>query len=117
VAANLTNANSVLPPIPPLPIPSALGPVASNSAVAATVAAAAVPDTAGMTSAFAAAAPKHAAQDSAMFHGLFSDPGRGPIAAVVSQLWGPAGLASGGGDTPSAGAMRDLFKDDGSRGT
>jgi hypothetical protein len=114
VAANVPNANSELPPIPPLPIPSAL---TRAGPVAATVAAATVPDTAGTTSAFAAAAPTRAAQDNAMFHGLFSDPGRGPIAAVVSQLWGASSPASSTAATPSAGAMRDLFKDDGSRGT
>jgi hypothetical protein len=79
------------------------------SATAATTA----PDTAGMTSAFAEAAPKRAQQDGDIFHGLFTDPGRsGPVAEVVSQLWGASGV------TPPAasGAMHDLFKDDGQSG-
>jgi hypothetical protein len=69
---------------------------------------AAAPDTAGMTSAFADAVPKRAQQDNEIFHGLFTDPGRtGPVAAVVSQLWGVSSALS-----PAAGGMRDLFKDD-----
>ena len=74
----------------------------------AAAAVAAAPDTAGMTSAFADAAPKRAQQDNEIFHGLFTDPGRtGPVAAVVSQLWGVSSALS-----PAAGGMRDLFKDD-----
>ena len=52
-----------------------------------------------------------------MFHGLFSDPGRSaPVAAVVSQLWGASGTA-GQRTAPSAGAMLDLFKDNGKHNT
>lgn len=103
-------------PIPPLPIPS-VPPTATTPAVAAVTTAAAVPDTAGMTSAFAAAAPTHVAQDTEVFHGLFQDTGRnGPVAEVVSQLWGVPNPGAGP-TTPSAGAMLDLFKDDGRRGT
>jgi hypothetical protein len=99
---------AMLHPIPPLPIPSgAAAPVAS-----ATTAATAAPDTAGMTNAFATAAPQAAALDKDVFHGLFSDPGRStPVAAVVSQLWGASGLT--GTTAPSSGAMMDLFKDNG----
>jgi hypothetical protein len=94
-------------------------PIVSSSAApgAATPVAAAVPDTAGMTSAFAAAAPPaRAEQESDIFHGLFSDPGRtAPVAAVVSQLWGvasaPASAGANNGTAPSAGTMLDLFKD------
>ena len=69
-----------------------------------------------MTNAFAAAAPQVAAQDKDVFHGLFSDPGRStPVAAVVSQLWGASGLT--GTTAPSAGAMIDLFKDNGEHNT
>jgi Transglycosylase SLT domain len=78
----------------------------------ATAAAAVVPDTAGMTSAFADAAPKRAQQSNDIFNGLFSDPGRnGPVAAVVSQLWGVSS------SPPTSGGLTDLFKDDGERGT
>jgi hypothetical protein len=104
-AANVTGTNSVSA------ISSASIP---PTTAAAAVAAAAVPDTAGMTNVFADAAPSLRAQDSEIFHGLFQDPGRtGPIAAVVSQLWG----VSGTNGTPSSGAMLDLFKDSGDRGT
>jgi hypothetical protein len=68
-----------------------------------------VPDTAGMTSAFADAVPKRVEQENRIFHGLFSDPGRsGPVAEVVSQLWGVSNTAPLG----VSGAMHDLFKDD-----
>jgi hypothetical protein len=90
---------------------------APAAAVAADSVAAGVPDTAGLTSAFADAAPKHSAPDTEVFHGLFQDPGRnGPVAAVVSQLWGVANPAPGAGSTPPAGSMLDLFKDN-ARGT
>jgi hypothetical protein len=87
-------------------------PVAATAAT--TTVAAAVPDTAGMTSAFAAAAPMRAGQDSEVFHGLFQDPGRsGPVAAVVSQLWGLPNPAASAGDAgvPPSGGMRELFSD------
>ena len=77
---------------------------------AAKTAAAAVPDTAGMTSAFAAATPQRTAAQTDVFHSLFSDPGRStPVAAVVSQLWG----VSGASPAASAATLGDLFKDDG----
>jgi hypothetical protein len=99
---------AMLHPIPPMPIPSVPGAAAVSAG--ASVSAVSAPDTAGMTNAFAAAAPQVAAQDKDVFHGLFSDPGRStPVAAVVSQLWGASGLTG----TPSAGAMMDLFKDNG----
>jgi Transglycosylase SLT domain len=81
--------------------------------------AAAVPDTAGITSAFAAAAPDRIAQEHEIFHGLFSDPGRsGPVAEVVSQLWGVANTPPGTDAAPAASSdmMHNLFKDN-TRGT
>jgi hypothetical protein len=67
-----------------------------------------VPDTAGMTSAFADAVPKRVEQENQIFHGLFADPGRsGPVAEVVSQLWGVSNASPG-----ASGALLDLFKDD-----
>jgi Transglycosylase SLT domain len=115
-------------PIPPMPIPSApdpataatAAPVATSTAAAANAATpavpATVPDTAGMASAFAAAIPKRAAGDTAVFHGLFTDPDRtGPVSAVVSQLWGiPTASGGNGGAALPAGALMNLFKDDGS---
>jgi hypothetical protein len=45
-------------------------------------------------------------QDTEIFHGLFSDPGRnGPVAEVVSQLWGVS-------NAPVPGSpLLDFFKD------
>jgi len=90
---------------------------ADTAAVATTAAtsAAAVPDTAGMTSAFAAAAPQHHESDSDVFHNLFQDPGRtAPVAAVISQLWNAPNSATSaeGAAAPSGSAgLRDLFRD------
>jgi hypothetical protein len=92
--------------------PVAAARVAMVTRVSATAATTA-PDTAGMTSAFAEAAPKRAQKDGDIFHGLFTDPDRsGPVAEAVSQLWGASGV------TPPAasGPMHDLFKDDGQSG-
>lgn len=72
------------------------------------------PDTAGITSAFAAAVvPTPARSDSQIFHGLFQDGGRNaPVAAVISQLWTVPLSAPTTSGTPSAdGSMLDLFKD------
>ena len=72
-------------------------------------AAAIVPDTAGVTNAFAAATPPSpSVANTQVFHSLFTDPGRStPVAAMVSQLWVT-------GTSPHA--MSDLFKDDGKSG-
>jgi hypothetical protein len=81
--------------------------------------AAAVPDTAGMTNAFAAAAPKPAAQAAnQIFHGLFQDTDRtGPVAAVVSQLWTTPNVPTEGAaeQPPRRGDMRNLFSDPGAK--
>jgi hypothetical protein len=93
------------------PAPAAAAANASDPAAVA----AAVPDTAGMTSAFAAAIPPAPKQDGDMFHGLFADPGRtGPVAAVVSQLWGVSATpGANSASAPSSGTLFDLFKDNG----
>jgi hypothetical protein len=88
----------------------------ANVAAAIPATAAAVPDTAGMTSAFAAAIPKASEHDTAVFHGLFQDPGTSlPVASVVSQLWGVPNLTSGTQRTPgqpaSSGGLANLFTD------
>jgi hypothetical protein len=105
-AATVPTANSALRNTPiasSVPaIPVVIGPKAPGP-----VPVAMVPDTAGMTNAFADAAPKRVAQENQIFHGLFSDPGRGPVAEVVSQLWGVSNAAPLG----VSGAMHDLFKD------
>jgi hypothetical protein len=114
--------SAIPPPLPRIAIPdtamiAARNPIktaAMTSPVTAakpatTTTAAAVPDTAGITSAYAAATPQRTAVNTEVFHSLFSDPGRStPVAALVSQLWGVSGAS------PSA--MSDLFKDDGSSG-
>jgi hypothetical protein len=110
-APSAVTATPEIPAIPTIPV--------YPTPAAATTAAATVADTAGMTTAFAAPAPAPAAQQSDIFHGLFSDPGRsGPVAAVVSQLWGVANTPAGMSGTPAA-SMLDLFRDDGDdeRGT
>jgi hypothetical protein len=78
---------------------------------------AAVPDTAGMTGAFAAATPTPAAPaTNQMFHGLFQDTDRtAPVAAVVSQLWttpnAPVDGNGAAGQPSRRGDMRNLFSD------
>jgi hypothetical protein len=80
-----------------------------------------VPDTAGITGAFAAATPTPAAPaTNQMFHGLFQDTDRtAPVAAVVSQLWTTPNAPPDGDGTaeqPSRrGDMRNLFSDPGER--
>ena len=93
---------------------------APSPASAAPAKTAAVPDTAGMTGAFAAATPTPVAQAAnQMFHGLFQDTDRtAPVAAVVSQLWTtPNAPPDGNGASnqpPRRGDMRNLFSDPGS---
>jgi Transglycosylase SLT domain len=91
---------------------------AETTAAASATTAAVVPDTAGMTSAFAAAVPRRREDDGDAFHGLFADPGRtAPVAAVVSELWGVPSSAPGAGagtasaPTSAASGMLDLFRD------
>jgi len=79
----------------------------------------AVPDTAGMTGAFAAATPTPAAQAAnQIFHGLFQDTDRtAPVAAAISQLWTTPNAppdGNGAAAQPSRrGDMRNLFSDPG----
>jgi hypothetical protein len=90
----------------------------------------AVPDTAGITSVFAAAAPvpadasastmasSHPASNVPIFHGLFQDTDRAaPVAAVVSQLWTTPNLpADANAEQVSRSrqnGLRGLFEDDG----
>jgi hypothetical protein len=118
--------NGIAPIRPPADIPAShsirtvpifpSAAAATNKTAAATANAAAVPDTAGITSAFANAAPKHAQQASQIFHGLFQDPDRnGPVAEVVSQLWGvpnvPSGANGSAAPISNGGNLHDLFRD------
>jgi hypothetical protein len=106
--------------------PAAAAPSSASAAPAKTApakTAAAVPDTAGMTGAFAAATPTPAAQAAnQMFHGLFQDTDRtAPVAAVVSQLWTtPNALpdlpeGDGAAAQPPHRDLRNLFGDPGAR--
>lgn len=110
----------------PLSLTAMLTPGSSGAAPAA--AKSAVPDTAGITSVLAAAAPNvaPAADTSAamarhaagvpIFHGLFQDTDRAaPVAAVVSQLWTTPNLPvdAAGDQAPHQKGLRDLFRDDG----
>ncbi|MGB7079389.1 MAG: transglycosylase SLT domain-containing protein [Xanthobacteraceae bacterium] len=123
-AARSASAPNAVASTFPLSHPVRTIPIFSHSAATApaTPVAAAVPDTAGMTNAFAEAAPPARNEpENDIFHGLFSDPGRsGPVAAVVSQLWGvgttPPPAGADGSATPSGGTLLDLFKDN-QRGT
>ncbi len=81
-----------------------------------TSAAAAVPDTAGIANAFAAAIPARKADDTQVFHGLFSDDHRTvPLAAVMGTLWATSNAAASSGGTPAsnknADRMLNLFRD------
>jgi hypothetical protein len=95
--------------------PAAAAPASpSSTSSVPTPVAAAIPDTAGITSAYADANRAPVQQDHEIFHGLFQDPGRtGPVAAVVSQLWGVSNTPAGpdGTPAPSAATLLDLFKD------
>jgi Transglycosylase SLT domain len=94
-----------------------------------TAASAKAPDTAGITSAFAAATPVQMPESSSsatvpaaakvqnqnqMFHGLFQDTDRAsPVAAIVSQLWTTPLVPVDGGSGPGSrqGELRNLFSD------
>jgi len=108
------------------PSPAGATTEAANVPAPATAPLSIVPDTAGITSAFAAAAPSvvpAARQDNQMFHGLFADSDRGgPVASVVSQLWTApnaapaqtAAAAAGAAAPPPVtlgGSLLDLFRD------
>jgi hypothetical protein len=91
----------------------------SPASAAPTAKTAAVPDTAGMTGAFAAATPSPAARaTNQIFHGLFQDTDRtAPVAAVVSQLWttpnAPMDGNGAAGQPSRRSDMRNLFSDPG----
>jgi hypothetical protein len=110
--------------------PLALTTAGAMRAGAASTAKNTVPDTAGITSVFAAAAsdqadtsattaaPSHTASNIPIFHGLFQDTDRAaPVAAVVSQLWTtpnlPADANSEQLSRSRQNRLRGLFQDDG----
>jgi len=107
---------------------SAADPV-QTAQLTASAASAKAPDTAGITSAFAAATPVQMPESSSpatvpaaaraqnqnqMFHGLFQDTDRAsPVAAIVSQLWTTplVPVDGGSGQGSRQGDLRDLFSD------
>lgn len=63
---------------------------------------AAAPDTAGIANAFATAVPQRVADDTQVFHGLFTDGNRSsPVAPVVSALWRVPHVASSADAAPA----------------
>ena len=109
--------------------PTAMRTPGASRVVSIATAKSAVTDTAGITSAFAAAAPEladastiasmpaHSVSAAPMFHGLFQDTDRvAPVAAVVSQLWTTPNLpADSSEQMPRSrpNGLRDLFQDNG----
>ena len=115
------------PPAAPLDVTAMLTSRVPDSTPVATVKVTA-PDTAGITSAYAAAAPApvevpaptklpaHAVADNQMFHGLFQDTDRSaPVAAIVSQLWTTPNVPIDGKSELNEGTrksgLRNLFSD------
>ena len=96
------------------PTPAAT-PKSANAAPTAKTAA--VPDTAGMTGAFAVATPSPAARATTSFHGLFQDTDRtAPVAAVVSHSGPrrtPRWTAMRGGTAVAPRRHGNLFSDPG----
>ncbi len=87
----------------------------TQTAQAATTAQSA-PDTAGITTAFAAATPPRPARNEQVFHGLFADPDRtAPLAPVVSALWGVPSATADGSASPApklgSDGLLNLFRD------
>jgi hypothetical protein len=109
--------------------PTAMRSPGASRAVSTATAKSAVPDTAGITSAFAAAAPEladasaaasapaHSVSGVPMFHGLFQDTDRAaPVAAVVSQLWTTPNLPADASEQMQRSrqnGLHGLFQDDG----
>jgi hypothetical protein len=100
--------------------PATAAATAAARAPAATLAQA-VPDTAGMTSAFADAAPTPIVQQTnGIFHGMFQDTDRAaPVAAAVAELWttpiAPPETTDDSGQPRHRGDLRSLFSDPGDK--
>jgi hypothetical protein len=83
--------------------------LATAQAAVAPAVAAAPPDTAGIANAFVAAIPERVANDTQVFHGLFTDACTSPLAPVVKALWRvPARVASSNEAAPAKNAATDL---------
>ncbi len=128
VSAVMQAANNTAPAISTLslaPVPSApiaIAPLAAAQPRTVT----AVPDTAGITSAYAAAVPIRNRADTQIFHGLFADtsgdtpsapsqPAYRGTAQVTGPLWSVPGSSAAGAAAPPPTAIAanflDLFKD------
>ena len=129
-AASVQAAGNAAPIAAPLLIaPTPTVPLAAASLAMTqprTLPAAPVPDTAGITSAYAAAVPIRNRVDTQIFHGLFADAADGapgvpkppPVAhgaAAAGPLWSVPGASATGASPPSPTALAanflDLFKD------
>jgi hypothetical protein len=109
--------------VPAPAVPLATAPLAA--AQARTVPVAPVPDTAGITSAYAAAVPIRHREDTQIFHGLFADTNSGASSApaqpaartapAAGPLWSVPGSSAAGAAAPPPTAVAanflDLFKD------
>jgi Transglycosylase SLT domain len=88
---------------------------AQTASTGTTTTAATVPDTAGIADAFAAAIPTPKADDTDVFHGLFTDrrTRTTPVAPVVSALWSvpSASNDNAAAQPPVAAGLRNLFSD------
>jgi hypothetical protein len=95
------------------PVAHAASGAGATTAVPGTLAAATTaPDTAGITNAFAAAAPAPKAADHHVFLGLFADGGSSaPLSPVVNALWGVPNANAARPQKSTSGGMLDLFKD------
>jgi hypothetical protein len=126
VSAVMQAANSSAPIVTPLPLASTpTFPITTAPLAAAQARTPPVPDTAGITSAYAAAVPIRNRADTQIFHGLFADENGGTRSAAArpgpqsaqatGPLWSvPESSATGAAAPPPtavAANFLDLFKD------
>jgi hypothetical protein len=122
-------ANASVPVTAPLSIAlspvSSIAPTGPIAAASLPPPASAVPDTAGITSAYAAAVPIRNRADTQIFHGLFADISSSPSGAPAlpvartapptGPLWSVPGSSAAGAAAPPPAAVAanflDLFKD------
>jgi hypothetical protein len=126
VSAVMQAANNSAPIIAPLSLaPTPTFPITTAPLAAAQARTLPVPDTAGITSAYAAAVPIRNRADTQIFHGLFADPNGGTPSAsakpataaaqVAAPLWSVPESSAAGATAPPPTAVAanflDLFKD------
>lgn len=117
------NSAPIAAPVSIAPVPLTAVPFAA--AEARTIPKRMVPDTAGITSAYAAAVPIRNREDTQIFHGLFADATSGALSAsarhvarvapAAGPLWSVPGSSAAGAAAPPPTAVAanflDLFKD------